>query len=351
MKYSEKNPPIVCLMTQSTCYKGTTEMIPLGVLWHSTAADNPYISRYVQPDDNAPNRKEMIELLGTNKYGNDWNHIYLRAGVTCFVGKLANGEVASVQTLEWTQSPWGCGAGSKGTCNYGWMQFEICEDNLKSKDYFEAVFEEGCQLTAYYCKMFGLDPHGTVKFNGVEVPVILDHALSHKLKLGSNHGDVQHWFKKYNRTLDDVRNRVAEILKEDGIAPSKPVETPEPAPSPAPTEEIYRVRKSWEDSKSQIGAYKNLTYAKEKCYNAGKEYKVYDSNGYQVYPEIKEEFKPYLVYVNVGVLNYRQGPGITNKKKGELKKGEVYTIIEENGKWGKLKSGAGWIYLPHTKKI
>jgi hypothetical protein len=148
-----------------------------------------------------------------------------------------------------------------------------------------------------------------------------------------------------------VRNRVAEILKEDGIAPSKPAETPEPAPSPVPTEEIYRVRKSWEDSKSQIGAYKNLTYAKEKCYNAGEEYKVYDSNGYQVYPEIKEEFKPYLVYVNIGVLNYRQGPGITNKKKGELKKGEVYTIIEENGKWGKLKSGAGWIYLPYTKKI
>lgn len=351
MKYSDSNPPIVCMMTQSTCYKNTTQMTPLGVLWHSTAANNPYISRYVQPDDDAPNREEMIELLGTNKYNNDWNHIYLRAGVTCFVGKLANQTVASVQTLEWTQSPWGCGAGSKGTCNDGWMQFEICEDNLKSKEYFDAVYEEACQLTAYYCKMFDLDPHGTVMFNGVEVPVILDHALSHKLKLGSNHGDVQHWFKKYNKTLDDVRNRVAEILMEDDAAPSKPVENPEPMPAPIPTEEIYRVRKSWEDSESQIGAYKNLIYAKEKCDNAGPDYKVYNSKGEQVYPEVKQEFKPYLVYINVGTLNYRQGPGITNKKKGEVKKGEVYTIVEESGKWGRLKSGENWIYLPYTKKI
>ena len=352
MKYSKENPPIVCLMTQSTCYQGTTEMKPLGVLWHSTAANNPRISRYVQPDDDAPNRDEMIRLLGTNQYKNDWNHIYLRAGVTAFVGKLASGEIASVQTLEWTQSPWGCGAGSKGTCNYGWMQFEICEDNLKSKEYFDAVYNEACELTAYYCKMFDLDPHGTVMFNGVEVPVILDHALSHKLKLGSNHGDVQHWFKKYNKTLDDVRNDVAKLLAEDKAEEVKPAPEAKPVtPNPAPTKQIYRVRKSWEDAKSQIGAYENLDYAKEKSYNAGPEYKVYDSDGYQVFPEEKEEFKSYLVYVTAGTLNYRQGPGITYKKKGEVKKGEVYTIVQESGKWGKLKSGENWIYLPYTKKI
>jgi hypothetical protein len=47
MKYSEKNLPLVCMMTQSTCYKGTEKMKPLGVLWHSTGANNKTVKRYV----------------------------------------------------------------------------------------------------------------------------------------------------------------------------------------------------------------------------------------------------------------------------------------------------------------
>lgn len=50
--------------------------------------------------------------------------------------------------------------------------------------------------------------------------------------------------------------------------------------------DLYRVRKSWGDSKSQKGAFKNLESAKKlaKKYN----YKVYNKNGNQVYPEVKK---------------------------------------------------------------
>lgn len=50
--------------------------------------------------------------------------------------------------------------------------------------------------------------------------------------------------------------------------------------------DLYRVRKSWQDSKSQKGAFKNLESAKKlaKKYN----YKVYNKNGNQVYPEVKK---------------------------------------------------------------
>ena len=41
MKYNDKNKPLVCMMTQSTCYKGTRKFAPKGVLWHSTGANNP----------------------------------------------------------------------------------------------------------------------------------------------------------------------------------------------------------------------------------------------------------------------------------------------------------------------
>jgi uncharacterized protein YgiM (DUF1202 family) len=58
-----------------------------------------------------------------------------------------------------------------------------------------------------------------------------------------------------------------------------------------------------------------------------------------------------MIRVNIPTLNYRTGPGTKYPVRGTIKKNEIYTIIEANGQWGKLKSGAGWIYLPHTKKV
>ena len=212
MKYSDENPPLVCMQTQSTCYKGTTTMTIKGVLWHSTGANNPTLKRYVQPSDNAENKTEMLELLGVNKYKNDWNHIERQAGLNAWIGKLADGSVTSIQTMPWNYKPWGCGSSSKGSCNSGWIQFEICEDDLKSEEYFNTVYKEACELTAYLCKKFNIDPLGTVVHNGVTVPTILCHQDAYKLKLGSNHGDVLHWFPKYGKSMDDVRNDIAKLL-------------------------------------------------------------------------------------------------------------------------------------------
>lgn len=46
------------------------------------------------------------------------------------------------------------------------------------------------------------------------------------------------------------------------------------------TKKLYRVRKSWSDAKSQLGAYTNLTNAKKAC-KAG--YSVFDASGKKVY--------------------------------------------------------------------
>ena len=45
MKYSDKNPPLVCMQTQSTCYKGTGKMQVKGILWHDTGCNNPNLKR------------------------------------------------------------------------------------------------------------------------------------------------------------------------------------------------------------------------------------------------------------------------------------------------------------------
>ena len=216
LKYSDSNPPLYCPQTQSTCYKGTGTMEVKGVLWHSTGCNNPNLWRWMQPDDDDPKRDYWIQLLGKNKYGTDWNHIYHEAGLNCWIGKLADGTVTTVQGMPWNYRPWGCGSGSRGSCNSGWIQFEICEDDLSSEAYFKEAYEEACQITAYLCRKFNLDPKGTVEYKGVTVPVILDHATSHKLGLGGNHGDIGHWFPRYGKSMETVREDVAALMQSSG---------------------------------------------------------------------------------------------------------------------------------------
>ena len=60
-------------------------------------------------------------------------------------------------------------------------------------------------------------------------------------------------------------------------------------------------------------------------------------------------FTPYTVKVNITDLNIRTGPGTNYKTNGQTGKG-FFTIVDEASgtgatKWGKLKSGAGWISL------
>ena len=57
-----------------------------------------------------------------------------------------------------------------------------------------------------------------------------------------------------------------------------------PATPAHATKQLYRVRKSWSDAKSQIGAFSSLENAKKAC-KAG--YAVFDNNGKQVYPAKK----------------------------------------------------------------
>ena len=62
----------------------------------------------------------------------------------------------------------------------------------------------------------------------------------------------------------------------------------------------------------------------------------------------------YTVKVTATDLNIRSGPGTNYGSKGAIKPG-IYTIVAEAGgtgasKWGKLKSGAGWISLDYATK-
>ena len=68
------------------------------------------------------------------------------------------------------------------------------------------------------------------------------------------------------------------------------------------------------------------------------------------FPEV-----PFVVKVSIKDLNIRKGPGTNYASNGFCPVG-AYTIVEESDgvgatKWGKLKSGAGWISLDYAKRV
>lgn len=122
------------------------------------------------------------------------------------------------------------------------------------------------------------------------------------------------------------------------------------------TDNLYRVRKTWADAKSQVGAYKSLANAK-RAVDSHPGYAAFDGTGKQVYPEPETSFQPYQVQVTTANLRIRTGPGTNYAATGGFTGAGVFTIVEESpgtgstAGWGKLKSGAGWISLDYAKKI
>ena len=63
-----------------------------------------------------------------------------------------------------------------------------------------------------------------------------------------------------------------------------------------------------------------------------------------------------MVRVTTGRLNIRSGPGTGYKTVGQITDRGVYTIVAEStgsgaSRWGKLKSGAGWISLDYVTRL
>ena len=179
------------LLTQNDCYRKGKYIKPRGVMVHSTGCNNPYLRRYVSPGD-----ERIGEPLSTH-----WNQGGVGACVHAMIGKAADGSVAAYQTLPWTMRSWHCGRSGNDTH----ISFEICEDKLADKSYFQATYQTAVELTAYLCKRFSLDPQAD--------GVVLCHSEGYARGIASNHADVMHWWKKFGVGMDDFRAAVAAKLR------------------------------------------------------------------------------------------------------------------------------------------
>lgn len=182
------------ILTENACYKAGRKITVKGIMVHSTGANNPNLKRYVGPDDG---------LLGKNQYGNHWNTYHPGGREVCvhaFIGKLADGTIATYQTLPWNHRGWHAG----GSANNTHIGFEICEDGLTDYAYFKKVYREAVELCAYLCKEYGLTEQN-----------IICHSEGYKQGVASNHGDVMHWFPKHGKSMDTFRAEVKALLAAD----------------------------------------------------------------------------------------------------------------------------------------
>lgn len=291
------------IFTENACYKAGRKITVKGIMVHSTGANNPNLRRYVGPDDG---------LLGQNQYNNHWNTYHPGGREVCvhgFIGKLKDGSIATYQTLPWDHRGWHAG----GSANNTHIGFEICEDGLADATYFAKVYQEAVELCAYLCKEYGLTEKD-----------IICHSEGYKRGVASNHGDVMHWFPKHGKSMDTFRAAVKSLLAEDTKAEEKPAEettTEETYPAKLTTG-YYRVRKSWKDSKSQVGAYRVLANAKASADKNPGTY-VFTDDGKAIYPTETPAATTYRVHTVV------KGDTLWDIAKKYLGNGSRYPEIKE----------------------
>lgn len=223
------------IFTENRCYKAGRTIKPKGIMVHSTGANNPWLKRYVGPDDG---------LLGKNAYGNHWNKSDLSVCVHGFIGKLADGSIATYQTMPWDHRAWHAG----GSANDTHIGFEICEDDLKDGEYFKKVYQEAIELCVYLCKMFGFTEKD-----------IICHSEGCKKGIASNHGDVMHWFPKHGKSMDTFRAEVKALLNDEEKA-SEPVQVvPAPVESYSLTQFVKDIQKACGATVDGIAGWETLS--------------------------------------------------------------------------------------------
>lgn len=184
---------------------------------------------------------------------------------------IAVDDVCAIQGLPLDRNAWHTGDGGSGKGNRKYIGIEICYSRSGGERFDKA--ERNCaELVAQMLKERGWG---------------IDKVKKH-----------QDFSGKYcpHRTIDKGWQRFLNMIQLELNTLNKPT-------SPV-NSEIYRIRKTWADEKSQIGAFKDLENAKKSCKEG---YSVFDSKGNKVYtvdvPKITP--KPTTTVSNKKYLNLK----------------------------------------------
>lgn len=172
---------------------------------------------------------------------------------------IAIDDVEAIQAIPFNRNTWHAGDGGSGQGNRNYISIEIC-----------------------YSKSGGLKFINAEKRAAKEVAALLKR-YGWTIANVKKHQDFS---GKYcpHRTLDLGWERFLNMIQAElnGTNVNN---------TPSNNEEMYRIRKSWGDPASQIGAFRILESAKKSC-KAG--YYVFNSKGEKIYPVEAINSKKYL---------------------------------------------------------
>ena len=219
-------------------------------------------SRYTNFQKNGP-KGLMLHSVGVGQpdakvFADRWN----RSNYEVAVHAVLQADGTVYQCMPWNYRGWHCGGNANNT-HVGVEMTEpaeitytsganfTCSNLAKAREHVKGCYDTAVVLFAQLCNTYRLDP----------LTDIISHNEGGKKGVASGHVDPEHLWKGLGMsyTMDGFRKDVKAAMQ--------PVQ-------------IYRIRKSWEDASSQIGAYSNLVYAKAACKPG---YSVYDENGKVVY--------------------------------------------------------------------
>lgn len=232
-----------------------------------------------------------------------------------------------VQGIPTNRNAWASGDGSSGKGNRKGIHIEICYSKSGG-----AKFNEAEKNTAeFVAKM--------LKERGWGIDKVKKH---------------QDFSNKYcpHRTLDNGWNRFLDMIKSHLTATTKP-QQPQTSSSIKVGDEV-KVKTSathYATGQSMASFVKGSTYEVTKV--DGNKLLLSDITSWVWDYDVERigsttqsnQTNSFLVEIICDSLNIRQKADFNSKVVGTVKKGQVFTIVEESNGLGKLKSGAGYISL------
>lgn len=186
--------------TFSECYQIGRKIngAPKGIVIHSTAANNPNLSRYVL-DEKRCGVNPSENYMGSINAAKGGNYTTPHA----VAGLDINNNLAIAQILPFNMMCYGCGAGTRGSYNNTHIQIEMCEDGKNDELYLTNMLE----MVAKWCADI-IREYPTIGIND-----IVSHREAHARGYASNHGDPEHWLELFDYNMDKFRAMVARYLQ------------------------------------------------------------------------------------------------------------------------------------------
>ena len=338
-------------VTNNMHFKNNRVITVKGLTLHSVGCPQPNPDVFVKQWDTTSNKYLTQLVIGTEKAYEVLPCLETKGkAVFCWQVGSANAYMIGAEMTE------------PSTIKYTGGSTWVDRDPAKTKAFVLKTYANAVDVFAQLCLFHGLDP--------LKDGVILSHSECYKRGIGTNHGDVEHIWKKFGLTMNQFRQDVKTAMDNMSSGTETPAQPLPQTPSNQPIQvgDIVRLASNavWYNG-SKIADWvkkqdwvvksvkgdrvvidKNVKGTNSICSPVNSKYLTV----------VESPFKPYMVRVLIEDLNMRTGPDVSFDRIAYIPKG-VYTIVEEKGKWGRLKAPQSyngkyvnaWIHLDYVTKV